>query len=120
MMSLDAEIAAYLLDPSSAEYSIEKLCIRYGSPYYSSAGEWADIVSLPELCAVLIKEIDSQGMTELMYGIEQPLTEVLASMEYTGGKGRRRGCKSGSGKLLQTKLKELNLRFILCAVRNLI
>ena len=24
MMSLDAEIAAYLLDPSSAEYSIEK------------------------------------------------------------------------------------------------
>lgn len=93
MMSLDAEIAAYLLDPSSAEYSIEKLCIRYGSPYYSSAGEWADIVSLPELCAVLIKEIDSQGMTELMYGIEQPLTEVLASMEYTGVKVDVEGVK---------------------------
>lgn len=85
-MSLDAEIAAYLLDPSSSEYSIEKLCLRYGSPYYSSVGEWADIVSLPELCAVLIKEINSQGMTELMYEIEQPLTEVLASMEHTGVK----------------------------------
>ena len=93
MMSLDAEIAAYLLDPSSAEYSLEKLCLRYGSPYYSSAGEWADIVSLPELCAVLIKEIDSQGMTELMYGIEQPLTEVLASMEYTGVKVDVEGVK---------------------------
>lgn len=85
-MSLDAEIAAYLLDPSSSEYSIEKLCLRYGSPYYGSVGEWADIVSLPELCAVLIKEINSQGMTELMYEIEQPLTEVLASMEHTGVK----------------------------------
>lgn len=83
-MSFDAEIAAYLLDPSSSEYSIEKLCFRYDSPYYKSAGEWADIASLPELCSTLAKEIDSQGMTKLMFEIEQPLTEVLASMEHYG------------------------------------
>lgn len=83
-VSFDAEIAAYLLDPSSSEYSIERLCLRYSSPYYKSAGETADIVSLPELCEVLKKEIEAQGMQRLMYEIEQPLTEVLASMERFG------------------------------------
>lgn len=83
-MAFDAEIAAYLLDPSVSEYSIEKLCFRYDSPYYKTAGEWADIVSLPELCERLAAEIQTQGMTKLMYEIEQPLTEVLASMEHYG------------------------------------
>ncbi len=99
MLSLDAEIAAYLLDPSASEYSIEKLCIRYDSPYYSSAGEWADIVSLHELCKVLKKEIESLGMTQLLYGIEQPLTEVLASMEHTGVKVDVEGVKKFGEKL---------------------
>lgn len=83
-MAFDAEIAAYLLDPSSSEYSIEKLCFRYDSPYYKSAGDWADIASLPELCSALKKEIEAQGMSALMLEIEQPLTEVLASMEHDG------------------------------------
>ncbi len=83
-MSFDAEIAAYLLDPSSSEYSIEKLCFRYDSPYYSSAQEFADVVSLEELCDVLAKAIEVQGMNMLMYDVEQPLTEVLAYMEYYG------------------------------------
>ncbi|MFR0880547.1 MAG: DNA polymerase I [Oscillospiraceae bacterium] len=99
MLSLDAEIAAYLLDPSASEYSIEKLCIRYDSPYYSSAGEWADIASLHELCKVLKKEIESLGMTQLLYGIEQPLTEVLASMEHTGVKVDVEGVKKFGEKL---------------------
>lgn len=83
-MAFDAEIAAYLLDPSVSEYSIEKLCFRYDSPYYKSAGEWVDIASLPELCDKLGAEIQTQGMTKLMYEIEQPLTAVLASMEHYG------------------------------------
>lgn len=99
MLSLDAEIAAYLLDPSASEYSIEKLCIRYDSPYYSSAGEWADIASLHKLCKVLKKEIESLGMTQLLYGIEQPLTEVLASMEHTGVKVDVEGVKKFGEKL---------------------
>lgn len=99
MLSLDAEIAAYLLDPSASEYSIEKLCIRYDSPYYSSAGEWADIASLHELCKVLKKEIESLGMTQLLYGIEQPLTEVLASMEHTGVKVDVEGVKKFGEKI---------------------
>lgn len=99
MLSLDAEIAAYLLDPSASEYSIEKLCTRYDSPYYSSAGEWADIASLHKLCKVLKKEIESLGMTQLLYGIEQPLTEVLASMEHTGVKVDVEGVKKFGEKL---------------------
>lgn len=83
-MAFDAEIAAYLLDPSSPEYSIEKLCMRYGSPYYKNAEQSADIVSLPELCEALKREIESQGMSNLMFETEQPLTEALASMEHFG------------------------------------
>lgn len=83
-MAFDAEIAAYLLDPSSPEYSIERLCMRYGTPYYKNAEKAADIVSFPELCAVLEKEIEAQGMSALMFETEQPLTEVLASMEHFG------------------------------------
>lgn len=83
-MVFDAEIAAYLLDPSTSEYNIEKLCFRYDSPYYRSAGETADAVSLSELCEALKKEIEIQGMSRLMFKIEQPLTEVLASMEHYG------------------------------------
>lgn len=83
-MAFDAEIAAYLLDPSTSEYNIEKLCFRYDSPYYKSAEELADAVSLSQLCEVLKKEIEGQGMNRLMFEIEQPLTEVLASMEHYG------------------------------------
>ncbi len=83
-MSFDAEIAAYLLDPSTSEYTIEKLCFRYDSPYYKSAEGYAVIASLEELCGILKNEIEKQGMNSLMFEIEQPLTEVLASMEHYG------------------------------------
>ncbi|MBQ3565787.1 MAG: DNA polymerase I, partial [Oscillospiraceae bacterium] len=83
-LSFDCEIAAYLLDPASSEYNIEKLCFRYDSPYFRQAEEHADIVSLVKLYDVLKKEINQQGLDYLMYEVEQPLTEVLASMEHTG------------------------------------
>lgn len=83
-MAFDAEIAAYLLDPSTSEYNIEKLCFRYDSPYYKTAEDWVDVVSLEELCSLLNEEIEKQGMSELMFETEQPLTEVLASMEHYG------------------------------------
>ncbi len=92
-MGFDAEIAAYLLDPSSSEYNIEKLCFRYNSPFYKSAGDFAEIASLYELCVTLESEIKAQGMESLMSDIEQPLTEVLASMEHFGVKIDTEGVK---------------------------
>jgi len=83
-LSFDCEIAAYLLDPSVSEYVVEKLCFRYDVPYFKKAEENADLISLVKLYEVLKTEISQQGLDFLMYEVEQPLTEVLASMEYTG------------------------------------
>ncbi len=80
----DCEIAAYLLDPSASEYSIQRLCFKYNQPYSESEGENNDCASLPDLYETLKKQIKEQGMDFLMYEVEQPLTEVLASMEHKG------------------------------------
>ncbi len=80
----DCEIAAYLLDPSASEYSIEKLCFKYSLPYCKKDDENTDCASLPKLYEFMKKEIKDQGMDFLMYEVEQPLTEVLASMEHKG------------------------------------
>ena len=80
----DTVICGYLLNPSSDDYSTEKLCREYGVHYRSENGEFADIVSLPELTSKLRSETESQGMGFLLDSIELPLTEVLASMEDTG------------------------------------
>ena len=48
-LDADADILGYLLNASSAEYTIEKMCAEYGVPYYSELGENADIASLSTL-----------------------------------------------------------------------
>lgn len=89
----DADILGYLLNTSSAEYTIEKMCAEYGSPYYDKLGENADIASLPQLCEVLLKQVKANGMLDLFNDIEQPLTEVLASMEHYGVRVDAQGVK---------------------------
>ncbi len=80
----DVEICGYLLNTSSTDYTVEKMCAEYGVHYCSENGEFADLVSLEGLVEKLRAEIDREGMTELLENIELPLTEVLASMEHTG------------------------------------
>ena len=77
-MIFDAELAGYLLEASSSEYTIENLCSAYEIPYFS------DIQSLPSLCSSLYDMLREQDSLELLEKIEIPFTEVLASMEYYG------------------------------------
>lgn len=77
-MIFDAELAGYLLEASSSEYTIENLCSAYEIPYFS------DIQSLPSLCSSLYDMLREQASLELLEKIEMPFTEVLASMEYYG------------------------------------
>ena len=83
-LAADADILGYLLDTSSSEYTIEKMCAEYGSPYYDELGGNADIASLPQLCDVMLRKVNDEGMEKLLCEIEQPLTEVLAAMEFYG------------------------------------
>ena len=104
-LDADADILGYLLNASSAEYTIEKMCAEYGVPYYAELGENADIASLSALCDALKKEVAAAGMEKLFTDIEQPLTEVLASMEYYGVRVDAEGVKE-FGKRLETDIRD--------------
>ena len=77
-ISFDAELAGYLLNPQSSEYSIQKLCGEYEIPYFS------DIESLSSLCDNLYQSLKEQDNIKLLEEVEIPFTEVLASMELRG------------------------------------
>lgn len=83
----DAEICGYLLNASSSDYSVDKLCSEYQVHYYSEHENFKDLLSLrPLLAEALIPQLESKGLIPLLRDIEMPLTEVLASMEHYGVK----------------------------------
>ncbi|MBQ4105694.1 MAG: DNA polymerase I [Clostridia bacterium] len=83
----DATLAAYLLNPSSSDYSPERLCAEYRideavfehetdiSPAYGA---------LPFVAEKLKKEIAEKKQQKLLETIELPLASVLARMENIG------------------------------------
>lgn len=83
-LKCDVSICGYLLNTSSSEYTIEKLCAEYGVHYYSENDCYADLISLGGLAERLCDEVEKEGMAPLLEKIEMPLTEVLASMEHYG------------------------------------
>jgi len=109
----DAEIAAYLIDSTASDYDIVNLCALYGISSDSDS-EYADIImvsALSDRLGVLIRE---QGMEKLLSEIELPLTEVLASMEFTGVKTDTDGVKR-FGEMLSGEIKECqNVIYEIC------
>ena len=86
-------LAGYLLNSMSSDYTIENLCSTYKLKYRTDMEEYSEIASLPVLCERLIAEIKLTEMENLLYEIEQPLCEVLASMETYGVKVDTQGVK---------------------------
>lgn len=80
------DLAGYLLNSQSSDYSCENLCSCYKVYYRSDVENHADIASLSSLCDRLASEIEITEMGYLLYEVEQPLCEVLASMETEGVK----------------------------------
>lgn len=77
---LDTALAAYLLNPLSSDYSLPRLMQEYG--VLTSAQE--PLVGFSALADRLAAQVEAQGMTALLTEVEQPLAEVLASMENIG------------------------------------
>lgn len=100
------DLAGYLLNSMSSEYTVENLCSAYKVKYYSKLEECADIASLPALCERLKAEIKDTGMDKLLYEVEQPLCEVLASMEVDGVKVDTEGVRE-FGEKLGTEMSRL-------------
>ncbi len=88
----DVSLAAYLINPSAANYGIDRLCKEYGTTLYQGEEKGAAaVLSLPELCEVLLKRIEENSLVSLLYDIEIPLAKVLAQMEETGFKVDKEG-----------------------------
>lgn len=99
------DLAGYLLNSQSGEYSLKNLCAAYGVSYADN-GNYGDILSLTPLAEVLKREISVLEMDSLLYDIEQPLCEVLASMEVLGVKADAKGIED-FGVMLDGQIREI-------------
>ena len=107
------DLAGYLLNSQATDYTVSNLCASNNVPYSKNEGH-ADIVSLPDLAKALKKNVEDGGMSDLLYNIEQPLCEVLASMEVLGVKVDSDGIRS-FGEGLKADISELEQRIYLLA-----
>lgn len=85
------DLAGYLLNSQASDYTLKNMCTLYNIKALDD--EYSDILCLEKLCDKLKAEIKSQEMEYLLYEIEQPLCEVLASMEILGVKANADGIK---------------------------
>lgn len=85
-VSFDVSLAAYLLSPSSTDYSIERLCTEYGVtlPEVEGEGVTQYEASLWEVYLKIKKQIEEKEQSKLLCDIEIPLAGVLARMENLG------------------------------------
>ena len=88
-IKFDIEIAAYLLDSARSEYSLETLIdtnLRIDIKGEGHEKEINKVALLKSLYEILQKKIVEYKMEELLYKVEQPLTEAISYMEAEGFK----------------------------------
>lgn len=87
------DLAGYLLNSQTSEYTAENLCASYKVLYRSDVEGFCDVASLEPLSACLKNQLELTGSDKLYYDVELPLCEVLASMEKEGVKADIGGIK---------------------------
>ena len=107
-LAFDIELAAYLIEPSSKDYSDENLCGGYGItlPKNEKFSELSALAVYDVLCEKLKKDIDTNEQEKLLTDIEIPLAKVLAKMENIGFAVDRQGIED-YGKILHEQIKNL-------------
>ena len=102
-LTLDTAIAAYLIDPAEARYTLPDLIEKYtkfARPSDDAAGNGQldldgtslgdaelaarDALAVNALAEPIVASMQAQGMAELYRTIENPLVLVLAKMEHVG------------------------------------
>jgi DNA polymerase-1 len=102
-LTLDTAIAAYLIDPAEARYTLPDLIekyTRFARPSDDTAGSGQldldgtslgdadlaarDALAVNALADPIVASMEAQGMVELYRTIENPLVLVLAKMEHVG------------------------------------
>lgn len=107
-VEFDISLAAYLLSPSSTDYSVERLCTEYSIalPKLEGEGVTEAKASLWEIYLKLKKEIQEKEQQKLLCDIEIPLAGVLARMENLGFAVDAKGIED-YGVVIGEKLKEM-------------
>src|SRR6185312_14967605 len=87
----DTQIAAYLIDPGRADYSVGDLAEETGVELtVQSDEETAALVqaaaAIPRLHGEMVPKLEARELTRLYHDIELPLVPVLADMEAAGVK----------------------------------
>jgi DNA polymerase I len=88
-VAFDTQMAAYLIDSSKGEYKLTTLIQELLKIDIIGEGEELYVkytAYLPQLKKVLEEKIKEYDMEELLYKVEQPLTEALAFVEAEGFK----------------------------------
>lgn len=86
-ITFDTRLAAYLINPSSSEYSLNRLSEEYGVPVpkIENADENLSLAALNcEINNTLSEKLGDTEQRKLLNDIEIPLAKVLAEMETTG------------------------------------
>ncbi len=111
-VSFDLRIAAYLLNVSSKNYTVQELRAQWLSDLaFDNEDPLADIICLPALCDKLQVQLEKENLPDLFSKIEMPLTEVLASMEYHGFQVNQSGIRE-FGRMLEEKIESLRSEMI--------
>ncbi|MCL2507848.1 MAG: DNA polymerase I [Oscillospiraceae bacterium] len=107
---MDVELAGYVLNPSSNDYSPLRLAREYGVALPKAESDAiAQAAVLPALYDVLKSKIFENGQEKLLYEIEMPLAGVLASMELTGFEVDEDGI-ADFGETLDSRIGDLTAR----------
>ncbi len=83
-MAFDVSLAAYVLNPSQNDYSVEKIAAGYLDQTAAADDLAAKAAAVWKLWPVLDNLLREQGMLELYEKIELPLCAVLSDMERAG------------------------------------
>lgn len=105
-VDFDTLLAAYLLNPSSSNYDIERLAQEYGITGVLANKTESEAYLLPKLIEALGEKIKENSQDKLLQEIELPLAKVLAEMENVGFEVDADGIKS-YGEDLTEKISKL-------------
>ena len=109
-IKFDALLAGYLLNPSSNDYSVERLFSEYSAPQPEIDAPADEFIKKAAhfgcLCDVLQSALSETGQDKLLYEIEAPLSIVLGEMEKIGFLVNREGLEQ-QGEELAERIAEI-------------
>ncbi len=121
-ISFDIILAAYILNPSSPDYSLRRLCEEYNikfnkievkEKYEDKINIFNDIIIIESLEKVLFKSMEENGQLNLFLEVELPLAKILSRMESIGFKVDKEGLLEYS-KILSREIEEIQRKIYEC------